>query len=95
MGRYRPRFVSAIALYEVYKLFLEREGKETAETRTARIRKVFGVVPVNDSIAIRGAYRESSKQRGRAYGRQTDRRDEYRKQNDAHYGPTALVRLLI
>jgi hypothetical protein len=56
MEPYRPRLVSANTLAEVYKLSLEREGKDTADTGTARIRKEFGVVPVNDSIAIRGAY---------------------------------------
>jgi len=55
MERYRPRLVSTITLYEIYKLSLEREGKETAETRIARMRKEFGVIPVDDSIAIRGA----------------------------------------
>ena len=55
MERYRPRLVSTITLYEIYKLSLEREGKETAETRIARMRKEFGVIPVDDSISIRGA----------------------------------------
>lgn len=55
MERYRPRLVSTITLYEIYKLSLEREGKETAETRIGRMRKEFGVIPVDDSIAIRGA----------------------------------------
>jgi predicted nucleic acid-binding protein len=56
MERFRPRLVSSITLFEIYKLSLEREGKETAEVRTARIRKEFEVVPVSDSIAIRGAH---------------------------------------
>jgi len=55
MRRYRPRLISVITLYEIYKLSLEREGKETAETRIARMRKEFGVIAVDDSIAIRGA----------------------------------------
>jgi predicted nucleic acid-binding protein len=55
MIRYQPRLVSTITLFEIYKLCLEREGKDTAETRTARIRKEFQVIPVSDSIAIRGA----------------------------------------
>jgi len=34
---------------------LEKEGKDAAEARTARIRKDFHGIPVSDSIAIRGA----------------------------------------
>jgi len=55
MGRYKARLVSTITLFEIYKLSLEREGNETAETRVARTRKEFQVIPVSDSIAIRGA----------------------------------------
>ena len=55
MVRYQPKLVSTITLFEIYKLSLEKEGKETAETRTARIRKEFQVIPVTDAIAIRGA----------------------------------------
>ena len=55
MVRFHPKLVSAITLFEIYKLSLEKEGKDTAETRTARIRKESGVIPVSDSIAIRGA----------------------------------------
>jgi predicted nucleic acid-binding protein len=65
MVRYYPRLVSAITLFEIYKLSLEREGKETAETRTARIRREFGVIPLSDSIAIRGAQlKHAAKVRG-------------------------------
>jgi len=55
MVQYQPRLVSTITIFELYKLSLEREGKETAETRTARIKKEFQLLPVSDSIAIRGA----------------------------------------
>jgi predicted nucleic acid-binding protein len=55
MGKYDTRLVSAITLFEIYKLSLEREGKETAETRVSRIRNEFDVIPVDDLIAIRAA----------------------------------------
>ncbi len=55
MRKYDTRFVSTITLYELYKLSLEREGKETAETRVSRIRNEFRTIPVDDLIAIRGA----------------------------------------
>ena len=55
MRRYDSRLVSTITLFEIYKLSIEREGKDTAETRASRIRKEFKAIPVDDSIAIRGA----------------------------------------
>jgi predicted nucleic acid-binding protein len=55
MRRYGTRLASSITLFEMYKLSLEREGKETAETRISRIRNEFDVIPVDDLIAVRGA----------------------------------------
>jgi predicted nucleic acid-binding protein len=55
MARYQPKLVSTITLFEIYKLSLEREGKDAAETRTARMRRQFEVTPVTDPVAIRGA----------------------------------------
>jgi predicted nucleic acid-binding protein len=55
MRKYDARLVSAITLFEIYKLSLEREGEETAETRISRIRNEFDVIPVDDLIAVRGA----------------------------------------
>lgn len=55
MARYQAKLVSTITIFEIYKLSLEREGRDTAETRTARMRKEFQLVPVSDAIAIRGA----------------------------------------
>ncbi len=55
MRRYDSRLVSAITLLEIYKLSIEREGKDAAELRAARITKEFMSIPVNDSTAIRGA----------------------------------------
>lgn len=55
MRKYDRKLVSAITLFEVYKISLEREGKETAETRISRMRREFNVIPVNDEIAVNGA----------------------------------------
>jgi len=55
MREYDRRLVSAITLFEIYKISLEREGKETAETRVSRIKREFSLIPVDDAIAIRGA----------------------------------------
>jgi predicted nucleic acid-binding protein len=55
MRRYQARLVSAITVFEIYKLTLEREGRETAETRASRMVKEFKVVVVDAPVAIRGA----------------------------------------
>jgi len=55
MQKYDRRLVSAITLFEIYKISLEREGKETAETRISRIGNEFTVVPVDGAIAVAGA----------------------------------------
>jgi len=55
MEKYDRRLVSAITLFEIYEISLEREGKETAETRISRIRREFSLIPVDDAIAVHGA----------------------------------------
>jgi len=55
MHKYDEKFVSPITLFELYKLSLEKEGKETAETRISRIKNEFEVISVDDLIAVRGA----------------------------------------
>jgi len=55
MRRYDRRLVSTITLFEIYKISLEREGKETAETRISRIKNEFNLVAVDDAVAVRGA----------------------------------------
>jgi len=49
--RTRERYVSAIAIHEVYQLTLEREGRETAILRTGLLEKDFKVVNVDAEIA--------------------------------------------
>lgn len=55
MQKYDRRFVSAITFFEIYKISLEREGKETAETTISKIKREFNPIPVDDLIAIHGA----------------------------------------
>ena len=55
MRKYDKKLVSAITLFEIYKLSLEREGRGTAETRISRIRREFNLIPVDDAIAVLGA----------------------------------------
>lgn len=49
--RNRERYVSAIVIHEVYKLTLEREGREIAILRANSLEKDFKVVNVNADIA--------------------------------------------
>ena len=55
MHKYQTRLVSAITIFEIYKLSLEREGRETAETRASRMTQEFRVVAVDAAVATSGA----------------------------------------
>ena len=47
----KKKYVSTIALHEVYKLSLTREGQETAKLRAALLKRDFRIVPVDDQTA--------------------------------------------
>src|SRR4030067_1739915 len=48
----RPeRYASAIVIHELYRLTLEREGRETAKLRVALLNQEFKLVPVTTEIA--------------------------------------------
>ncbi len=50
--RKRPeKYVSTVVIHELYKLTLEREGRETAKLRVALLEQEFKVVPVTTEIA--------------------------------------------
>ncbi len=50
--RKRPeKYVSTVVIHELYKLTLEREGRETAKLRVALLKQEFKVVPVTAEIA--------------------------------------------
>ena len=56
------KYISAITVHEVYKISLEREGKEVANIRTTLLEKEFEVIPVEAVVAkrsaeLRGKYR--------------------------------------
>jgi predicted nucleic acid-binding protein len=60
----RQRYISAIVIHELYMLTLQKEGRETAELRTALLEKDFKIVEVNTQIAktsaeIRHKYKTS------------------------------------
>jgi predicted nucleic acid-binding protein len=47
----KNKVISAIVVHEVYKLTLEKEGKEQAELRTRLLEKDFKVIDVDAQIA--------------------------------------------
>jgi len=47
----KKKVISAIVVHEVYKLTLEKEGKEQAELRTRLLEKDFEVIDVDAQIA--------------------------------------------
>ena len=49
--RHPEKYVSAVAVHELYKLTIEREGRETAVLRVALLKQEFKVVPVTAEIA--------------------------------------------
>lgn len=51
----KKRYISAIVIHEVYRLTLEREGREVAKLRKELLEKDFKVVDVNPEIAAASA----------------------------------------
>ena len=45
------KFISAVVIHEVYRLTLQREGRETALLRIALLKQDFKVIPVTAEIA--------------------------------------------
>ena len=51
----KPNYLSTPALSEIYKLTLEKEGKEVAELRARSLAKDFHLVDLDQEIAIGAA----------------------------------------
>ena len=47
----QEKFISTVVIHEVYKLTLQREGRETAVLRIALLKQDFKVIPVTAEIA--------------------------------------------
>jgi predicted nucleic acid-binding protein len=47
----REKYVSAIAIHELYKLSLANEGKEVAKLKVTFLKQEFKIVPVDSQIA--------------------------------------------
>ena len=51
----KPNYLSTAALSEIYKLTLEKEGKDVAEIRANSLAKDFRLVDVDKEIAVQAA----------------------------------------
>jgi predicted nucleic acid-binding protein len=51
----KTKYVSVITLHEIYRLTLQKEGRETAQLRVSLISKDFEVVEVDTTIALKAA----------------------------------------
>jgi predicted nucleic acid-binding protein len=49
------RYVSSVTVYEIYKLTLESEGRETADLRIELLRRDFGITNLDWKIAKQAA----------------------------------------
>ena len=49
--RRQEKFISTVVIHEVYRLTLQREGRETAVLRISLLKQDFKVVPVTSEIA--------------------------------------------
>ena len=49
--RRQEKFISTVVIHEVYRLTLQREGRETAVLRIALLKQDFKVIPVTAEIA--------------------------------------------
>ena len=49
--RRQEKFISTVVIHEVYRLTLQREGRETAMLRIALLKQDFKVIPVTAEIA--------------------------------------------
>jgi len=51
----KERYISAVVIHEVYRLTLEREGRETAILRASLLEKDFKIIDVDPEIAENSA----------------------------------------
>jgi predicted nucleic acid-binding protein len=47
----RKRFTSPVAIHDIHRLALKREGRETAKLKVAAIKKDHEVIPIDEQIA--------------------------------------------
>ena len=50
--RERDKAVSSIVVHEVYRLTIQKEGRQVAQLRVGLLEKDFEVIPVNHELAV-------------------------------------------
>ena len=53
--RERDKAISSIVVHEVYRLTLQKEGKQVAQLRAGLVGKDFEVIPVDEELAVTSA----------------------------------------
>jgi predicted nucleic acid-binding protein len=53
--RERNKAISSIVVHEVYRLALQKEGRQVAQLRAGLIGKDFEVIPVDEELAVTSA----------------------------------------
>jgi predicted nucleic acid-binding protein len=53
--RERDKAVSSIVVHEVYRLTLQKEGRQVAQLRVGLLGKDFEVIPVDEELAVMSA----------------------------------------
>jgi predicted nucleic acid-binding protein len=53
--REKEKSISSIVLHEVYRLTLQKDGRQTARLRTGLLSKDFKVIPVDEELAVTSA----------------------------------------
>ena len=53
--RERDKAVSSIVVHEVYRLTLQKEGRQVAQLRAGLVGKDFEVIPVDEALAVTSA----------------------------------------
>jgi predicted nucleic acid-binding protein len=47
----KEKYISAVAIHEIYKLSIAREGRETAKIKIVFLKQNFKIAPVDDQVA--------------------------------------------
>jgi predicted nucleic acid-binding protein len=53
--RERDKAISSIVVHEVYRLTLQKEGRQVAQLRAGLVGKDFEVIPVDEELAVTSA----------------------------------------
>ncbi len=53
--REKDKAISSVVVHEVYRLTLQKDGRQTARLRTGLMSKDFRVIPVDEELAVTSA----------------------------------------